>query len=528
MAKKKQSKKVREDLIEFNNRRSFLKDENRVEAVKKRHDKGQRTARENIADLCDSDSFKEIGSLIVAGQKGRKTKQELIEKTPADGLVTGIGEINCDLFGKEASKCFVLSYDYTVLAGTQGGFNHKKTDRMMSLARKAKRPIIFFVEGGGGRPGDVDFDPISVGGLDMMTWAEFARLSGKVPRIAIASGYCFAGNAAIAGCADVIIATENISIGMGGPAMIEGGGLGVFHPKEIGPAKIQSENGVIDILVKNEKEAVASVKKYLSYFQGDLKDWKCANQESLRDLIPENRKFAYDVSKIINAICDEDSVLELRKDFARNMITALVRIEGKPVGLIANSTRHLGGAIDSDASDKAARFMQLCDAFGLPIISLCDTPGFMVGPDHEQKALVRHSSRLFLTAANLSVPMITVVLRKAYGLGAMAMAGGSLHESFLTLSWQTGEFGGMGLEGAVKLGFKKELDALENPEEKETLYEKLVAAAYRKGKAINAAAALEFDEVIDPKDTRERIVSALESFSKADLKSGSGRFIDAW
>jgi len=353
-------------------------------------------------------------------------------------------------------------------------------------------------------------------------------LSGKIPRIAIAAGYCFAGNAAIAGCADVIIATENISIGMGGPAMIEGGGLGIFHPKEIGPAKIQSENGVIDILVKNEKEAVASAKKYISYFQGDLKDWKCANQESLRELIPENRKFAYDVSKIINALCDEDSVLELRKGFARNMITALVRIEGKPVGLIANSTRHLGGAIDSDASDKAARFMQLCDAFGLPIISLCDTPGFMVGPDHEKTALVRHSSRLFLTAANLSVPMITVVLRKAYGLGAMAMAGGSLHESFLTLSWQTGEFGGMGLEGAVKLGFKKELDALENPEEKEALYEKLVAAAYRKGKAINAAAALEFDEVIDPKDTRDRIVSALESFSKADFKSVSGRFIDAW
>ena len=528
MSKEKQPKKTRTDLTELYNRRAFLKDENRPEAVKKRHNKNQRTARENISDLCDADSFQEIGGLIVAGQKGRKSRQELIEKTPADGLVTGIGEVNKELFGKEAAKCFILSYDYTVLAGTQGGFNHKKTDRMMSLARKAKRPIIFFVEGGGGRPGDVDFNPITVGGLDLMTWAEFARLSGKVPRIAIASGYCFAGNAAIAGCADVIIATENISIGMGGPAMIEGGGLGVFHPKEIGPAKMQAANGVIDILVKDEVEAVAAAKKYLSYFQGDLKDWTCADQASLRDLIPENRKYAYNVSKIIKALCDKDSVLELRKEFARNIITALVRIEGKPMGLIANSTRHLGGAIDSDASDKAARFMQLCDAFGLPIISLCDTPGFMVGPEHEQMALVRHSSRLFLTAASLRVPMMTVVLRKAYGLGAMAMAGGSLHESFLTLSWQTGEFGGMGLEGAVKLGFKKELDALQNPEEKEALYEKLVAAAYRKGKAINAAAALEFDEVIDPKDTRARIVGAMESFSRDDFRSGEGRFVDAW
>ena len=525
MAKKENN--PRTDLATFHQRQSYLKDENRPEAVAKRHAKGMRTARENIADLCDKDSFLEMASLIIAAQSGRRSRQELIEQTPADGLVAGIGGVNGDLFDKASSKCFVLSYDYTVLAGTQGGFNHKKKDRIMDMATKANLPIIFFAEGGGGRPGDVDFYPVIVGGLDIATWATFCRLSGRVPRIAIVAGYCFAGNAAIAGCADVIIATENTSIGMGGPAMIEGGGLGKFHPKEIGPSAMQYKNGVIDILVKDEAEAVVAAKKYLSYFQGAISDWTCADQSILHTIVPENRKFAYNIFKVIEGLCDDDSVLELRGGFAKNMVTALVRIEGKPMGLMANSTRHLGGAIDSDAADKAARFMQLCDAFGLPILSLCDVPGFMVGPDCEQTGMVRHSSRLFLTGANLSVPIFTVVLRKAYGLGAMAMSGGSLHESFFTIAWPTAEFGAMGLEGAVKLGFSKELAAQKNPADRQALYEKLVRGAYQKGMAINAATSLEFDEVIDPKDTRKWITTALDSFSPKESNKRR-RYVDSW
>lgn len=396
----------------------------------------------------------------------------------------------------------------------------------MQVAKKMKKPILFFVEGGGGRPGDVDFDLINSGGLDITTFVEYARLSGKMPRIAIVSGYCFAGNAAIAGCSDVIIATQNTSIGMGGPAMIEGGGLGKFHPKDVGPAKMQYENGVIDILVKDEAEAVAMAKKYVAYFQGDNKAWECHNQEDLRTLVPENRKFAYNIFKIIHKLADKDSLLELRGGYAKNMVTALVRIEGKPMGLIANSTRHLGGAIDSHAADKAARFMQLCDAFNIPILSLCDAPGFMVGPDCEATGMVRHSSRMFLVGASLRVPIFTVVLRKAYGLGAMAMAGGSLHESVFTVAWQTGEFGGMGLEGAVKLGFRKELEAEQDPNKREALYEKLVSALYEKGKAINAATYLEFDEVIDPKDTRKWIATALNSLPNP--KKESHRIVDSW
>ncbi|MFK7936048.1 MAG: acyl-CoA carboxylase subunit beta [Saprospiraceae bacterium] len=516
---------LRPDLQQLYYRKAYLLDENRQTAVEKRHKKGQRTARENIADLCDENTFLEYGSLIVAAQRGRKTEEELIAQTPADGLITGIGSVNGKQFGAENSKCLVLSYDYTVLAGTQGGFNHKKTDRVIKVAQQMQRPLIFFAEGGGGRPGDVDFDKINSGGLDVPTFVEYARLSGKIPRVAVVSGYCFAGNAAIAGCSDVIIATESTSMGMGGPAMIEGGGLGQFHPKEIGPAKELYANGVIDILVKNEAEAVEVAKKYVSYFQGSTKGWSCAAQEKLRDLVPLDRRYAYNVFKVINQLADKDSVLELRGGFAKNMVTALVRIGGKSMGLIANSTRHLGGAVDSAASDKAARFMQLCDAFGLPILSLIDAPGFMVGPDHERLGMVRHSSRMFLVGASLQVPILAVVLRKAYGLGAMAMAGGSFHVPFFSISWPTGEFGGMGLEGAVKLGFKKELLAEVDEEDRQALYDKLVRAAYEKGKALSAASFLEFDEVIDPADTRRWIQMGLESLG--EIEGTRGR-IDSW
>ncbi len=512
---------MRSDLNELKKRTAFTTDEHRKEAVKKRHAKGKRTARENIADLCDLDSFKEIGALIVAAQKGRKSRVELWNETPADGLICGLATIN-----KKA--CYVLSYDYTVMAGTQGAFGHKKTDRLLALAEKANCPIVFFVEGGGGRPGDIDFNLVATGGLNISTWSTFARLSGKLPRISIVSGYCFAGNAAIAGCSDIIIATKDSSMGMGGPAMIEGGGLGNYHPKEIGPSKKMSEIGVIDYLVKDEIEAVKAAKKYLSYFQGKEKNFHCIDQKQLYEILPEDRKYAYDIKKIIDVLADEDSVFELRGHFAKNMITALLRIEGRPMGLIANSTRHLGGAIDSKAADKAARFLQLCNSFDLPVISLCDTPGFMVGPDHEQEGLIRHSSRLFLTAATIDVPIITIVLRKAYGLGAMAMAGGSLNESFLTLSWPSGEFGAMGLEGAVKLGFKKELDQTKTKEEYDQLYTKLVAQEYEKGKAINAAESLEFDEVIDPAETRTRISSAINCFEHQPKPTTKTRFIDSW
>ncbi|MEM7332895.1 MAG: carboxyl transferase domain-containing protein [Chloroflexota bacterium] len=500
---------IRPDLQELYDRRAFLLDENRGEAVAKRHQRGQRTARENVADLVDEGAFSEYGSAIVAAQRRRRSLDDLIERTPADGLVCGFGQVNGRIFDETAAQCLIMAYDYSVLAGTQGALNHKKMDRMLKLAYQAKRPLILFAEGGGGRPGDIDY--MGVAQLDVMTFTLFAGLSGKIPLISIVSGYCFAGNAALAGCSDILIATENTSIGMGGPAMIEGGGLGQYHPKEVGPAAFQKTNGVIDILVKDEAEAVAKAKQVLSYFQGQTSDWTCADQRHLRQIIPENRRRMYDMRRLIDVLADEGSVLEIRPLFGKGIITAFIRIEGHPIGLIANNPAHLGGAIDSESANKATRFMELCDAHNIPLLSLVDTPGIMVGPKAEKSGTVRHATQLFIVGAKLNVPFFAIVLRKGYGLGAQAMCAGSFHVPFFTLAWPTGEFGAMGLEGAVRLGFRKELEAAKDETEQQALFEKMLDHVYKEGKAINTASFMEIDEVIDPAETRERLVSGLQA-----------------
>jgi acetyl-CoA carboxylase carboxyltransferase component len=518
---------IRLDLAESRQRHDIGLDAARPDAVARRRATGQRTARENVTDLCDPGTFVEYGALALAAQRSRRSMEELLRMSPADGLITGIGAVNGRLFDDARSRCMVMAYDYTVLAGTQGAFNHKKKDRMLHLARRSRLPMVIFAEGGGGRPGDTDAP--GVAGLDTMTFIDFARLSGLVPLVGIVSGRCFAGNAALLGCCDVIIATENANVGMGGPAMIEGGGLGVFKPEEVGPIAVQAPNGVVDVVVADEAAAVRAAKQYLAYFQGPLAAWTCADQRRLRQLVPENRLRVYDIRRVVEALADEGSVLELRPRFGTGIVTALVRIEGRPLGLIANNPMHLGGAIDADAADKAARFVQLCDAFDLPVVSLCDTPGFMVGPDAEKTALVRHVSRMFLAAGSITVPWFTVVLRKGYGLGAQAMAGGSFHAPDFIVAWPSGEFGGMGLEGAVRLGYRKELAALDDPAERKALFEKLVARAYQSGKAINMAAFLEIDDVIDPLDTRHWIVRGLRTASPPHPRRRRKRpCIDAW
>jgi acetyl-CoA carboxylase carboxyltransferase component len=518
---------IRPDLEEVFERHEIGQDHAREHAVRKRHDKGQRTARENISDLTDNSDLLEYGPLVIAPQRKRRSVEDLILNTPADGMVGGLSEVNSELFHESKTQCVVISYDYTVLAGTQGGQNHRKKDRLFEIAKKWKLPVIFFTEGGGGRPGDTD--GVQVAGLDCLAFGLWAELSAEVPLIGIASGYCFAGNAAILGCCDVIIATENANIGMGGPAMIEGGGLGTYDPSEIGPSDIQKTNGVVDICVQDELEAVQVAKKYLSYFQGEISDWDAQDQRILRHLVPENRLRSYDIRKVIEVLFDTDSVLELREHFGTGIITSLARVEGKPVGVIANNPSHLGGAIDADAADKAARFMQVCDAYDLPIISLCDTPGFMVGPEAEKTALVRHVSRMFVNARSVSVPTGTIVLRKAYGLGAQAMASGGFKFPMFTISWPTGEFGGMGLEGAVKLGYKKDLEAIDNPEEREEKYQKLVARMYDAGRGLSMADHFEIDDVIDPQNSRQWITTALRAAGQATKRTGKKRpMIDTW
>ena len=518
---------IRPDLAEVIARHAITLDENRPAAVGRRRKTNQRTARENVAQLVDRDSFVEYGSLAIAAQRRRRKLDDLIKSTPADGLITGVATVNADKFGAKGARCMVIAYDYTVLAGTQGHMNHKKIDRMLGLAEQWRMPLVFYAEGGGGRPGDTD--RLGMTGLDGPSFVQFAKLSGLVPVVGVVSGYCFAGNAAMLGCCDVIIATRNASIGMGGPAMIEGGGLGVYHPAEVGPVSFQAPNGVIDILVEDEVEATSVAQKYLSYFQGSLAFWKAPDQRLLRRAIPENRLRVYDIRTVIDLLADEGSVLEIRRDFGVGMITSFIRIEGKPFGLIANNPKHLGGAIDAPAGDKAARFMQLCDAFDIPIVSLCDTPGFMVGPEAEKTAIVRHVSRMFVTGASLTVPLFGIVLRKGYGLGAQSMIGGGFHASFFTVAWPTGEFGGMGLEGYVRLGFRKEMEAIADPIEREKYYKAKVAELYANGKAVSIASVLEIDEVIDPAETRRWIMAGLQSVPEPEPRRHRKRpCIDAW
>ena len=496
---------IRHDLAEVRRRHAVGLDAARESAIAKRHALRRRSARENIADLVDPGSFIEYGALTIAAQRGRRSERDLIENTPADGLVAGLATVNAGLFLGTTCEVVVMSYDYTVLAGTQGMRNHFKTDRMLTLAARRKAPLVLFPEGGGGRPGDVDSPSIS--GLDVTTFHAMGRLSGRVPLIAIVSGRCFAGNAALLGMCDVVIATPDANIGMGGPAMIEGGGLGSFRPEEIGPVAVQRRNGVVHVVARDEADAVSLARRYLSYFQGSLAEWEAPADDLARDAVPADRLRAYDARAAIAGVADVESVMELRADSGRSIVTALIRVEGQPFGLIANNTEHLGGAIDAPGADKLTAFLELCDAFGLPIVSLCDTPGFMVGPDAEAEGSVTKFSRLFIAGARLTVPLGTIILRKAYGLGAQAMAGGSFRAPQFVVAWPTGEIGAMGLEGAVRLGFRKELEAVDDPDERSQLFDRYVDLAYQRGKALTAATVFEIDDVIDPAESRRWILS---------------------
>ena len=511
---------VRPDLAEVMARHAIGHDEARPDAVARRRNVGRRTARENVADLVDEGSFVEYGPVVIAAQRRRRELSDLIARTAADGMIGGLGKVG-------GHSIVAMSYDYTVLAGTQGTKNHAKKDRLFELAEQLRLPVVFFTEGGGGRPGDTD--QAGVSGLDCLAFMYFAELSGLVPIVGVNAGYCFAGNAAILGCCDVVIATADSNIGMGGPAMIEGGGLGVFDPHEIGPMEVQRSNGVVDIAVPDEAAAVAAAKQYLGYFQGRSEAWECADQRELRHVIPEDRKRSYDVHRVIHGLFDTGSVLELRRDFGLGMVTALARVEGRPVGVVANNPGHLAGAIDSDGADKAARFLQLCDAFDLPVVTLVDTPGMMVGPEVEKTALVRHCSRLFVTGANISVPLVSIVLRKSYGLGAQAMMGGSTKAPHACIAWPTGEFGGMGLEGAVRLGYRNELAAIDDVDERERTFQTMVDRMYEIGKSVNVASHFEIDDVIDPADSRRWISAILDAAPPPAPRAGKKRpNIDTW
>ncbi|MEZ5676340.1 MAG: carboxyl transferase domain-containing protein [Thalassovita sp.] len=428
--------------------------------------------------------------------------------------MTGVGQVNADRFRPDRAQVAILAYDSTVMAGTQGFMGHMKTDRMLEVARHQGLASIFLTEGGGGRPNDDDFAHIIQSGLTVTTFSEYARLQGWGPKIAVNSGYCFAGNAALFGTGDIRIATRNSWIGLAGPAMIEAGGLGAFHPTEIGPAPMHAETGLVDILAEDDEQAMQLARQALSYFQGDLADWSASDQRLLRHAIPENRKRSYLIRPVIEALADTGSFLELGAGHAAGIITGFLRIEGRAMAVIANNPQHLGGALDAAASAKAARFLNLCSQFQMPVLSLCDTPGFMVGPESETQGAVATATDFIGAGARLNSPLFFVCLRKGYGIGAQAMAGGSFKDPVFTISWPTGEFGAMGLEGGVRLGYRKEIEAQPTEEAKQALYDQLVANAYDLGRGINVASLNEIDAVIDPADTRSWIAKGMRMHAR--------------
>ena len=483
-------------------------DEARPEAVAKRRARKGRTARENLADLTDGIAVSEYGQLAVAAQRTRRKGDALFAETAADAVITAIGPVNSDLFASADSQTAMIINDYTVLAGTQGYFHHRKIDRMLGLAAEGGLPIVMYTEGGGGRPGDTDV-LVSMAGLNVPTFHRWAALAGKVPRIAVNHGYCFAGNAALFGAADLRIATEASCIGMAGPAMIEGGGLGSWKPQDIGPVSVHRKNGVVDIVVADEAEATTMAKRVLACVQGPLFDWQSYDQAELSALMPANRRYAFDTRKILHHVFDIGSFIETRPDVGRAIVTGLARIEGRAVAVLASDCRHLGGAIDGESATKAAALYQLAERWRLPVVSFIDTPGFMVGPESEAEGAPRLMSDLFIAGAALTQPIVAVFLRRAYGLGAMAMTGGSFEVPRYAVSWPQGEFGAMGLEGAVQLGFRQELAEAPDETARQALFEALLADMYDKGRATEAASYLEIDAVIQPEQTRAAITGAL-------------------
>ena len=502
--------KNRPEFDKFIDRIQKSSDSFRETSTEKRHSKEFRTARENLHHLIDQDSFLEFGQFAVAAQRSRRDYEELQDKTNADGIITGFCSINSQLVGEDDAKAVAIVYDYSVLAGTQGFFHHAKLDRICEQAKKFNLPVIIFTEGGGGRPGDIDV-LTQIAGLHIPSFSSWAQLTGNCLKIAVNNGYCFAGNAVLFGCADFKIATKDSWIGMAGPAMIEGGGLGAFEPKDIGPIEVQEKNGVVDYVAESEEDATSIAKQLLAYFQGPIEEFTFSDQDQLREMMPEDRRYTYEVRDIIKTLADEDTFLELRREYGKSIVTGFIRIEGRPFALLVSDCKQLGGAIDSESAEKAGEFISICNDHQLPILVLADTPGFMVGPASEQGGAVRRMASLLKHGANLSVPLVAIFLRKGYGLGAQALVGGSLHNPVYTAAWPTGEFGAMGIEGAVKLGYKKELEEIEDLDKRKELFDKLVSKMYEVGQAIEAASFLEIDAVIDPADTREVVIKAFNA-----------------
>ena len=485
-----------------------LQDAARPDTVARQRKRNRWTVREGVSALADTGSFVEYGGLVrpaIAGMQGA-----------ADGLVMGTARIA----GRGVD---IVAYDYSVHAGTQSANNHAKISRMFDHALQNRMPVVCWLDGGGARPHDMKVE----GRGSAETFVLFARLSGLVPTVAILPGRAFAGHANLAGMCDVLIATRASAMGMAGPPLVEAA-LGLkLAPEEIGPSDVHFAAGAIDILVEDETEAVEKAKRYLGYFGPAEPAGEAPDQTLLRGLVPENPRRAYDVRRVIAGLADKDSVQELRGGYGRAMITAFARLGGRTVGVIANQPMYLAGAMDGPACEKAARFVQICDAFDIPLLVLCDTPGLMVGPDIEKTGLVRRSARLLAALANATIPIMTVVLRKAYGLGYYIMGSRPLSPAIL-LAWPTAEYGGMSLEGAASIIYRKELDAIGDAERRAAAHRERTDELKRYNTALEVAGRFGYDDVVDPADTRSILLNTLAGLPPALPRTGRKRTIEPY
>ena len=484
----------------------------RPEEVAKVHERGRLTARERIDAVIDPGSFVETG--VLAGADGEA----------AGGLVAGLGTLH----GKTIA---ISSYDYTVWGGTQTGINHSKIDRIMDLAIRHRFPFVCFADGGGARAQGLRSAGFFGAAManEVGTFDGMALMSGWVPTVAVVSGRSFAGNASIAGMSDVVFATRGSAIGIGGPPLVEAA-LGIsVTPEElaaIGDAGGDRRRGPAHRIRRRGGRSCGATSRTSSWSSAD--GTPSPTHDTIRSIVPDNRRGIYDMRKVVHALADDASVLELRPNWAQAAITALARMGGHAVAVIANQPlSKIAGAIDADAADKLARFIQLADAFDLPIVSLMDNPGFMLGPAAERAGIARHHARPLMAQVHRTVPLFLVHIRKAYGLGPMAM-GGMFQPTDLRIAWPTVEAGGMALEGAAALIQRREQrDEGAAPSDREQ--RDALAAQMREGSlALSAARRFAYDEVIDPAETRERIVRMLDLLPRPPARSAKKHYVDTW
>lgn len=482
--------------------RAKVMDAARPEAMAKRRRDNKLSARERVAGLLDEGSFRESGSLV---EPLRETEWNANLVAPADGVITGSGLI-------EGRPVLVYASDFTVHGGSAGKHGSLKQARLVERASLQGNPLVFMLEGGGHRIQDGQDSRHFAGAAG--TFQGLARLSGWVPMVSAMMGVGFAGPTNYAAFSDFVVMIRGAStMGIGGPALVKAATGEVIDKEALGGAAVQADqHGIADLAVESEAECFAAVRRFLSYFPSNARaplpiqpcdDPADRREDALLDLVPADTRQAYDVRRVIALIADRASVFELKPGYARNIVTSLVRLGGRPVGIVANQPLRRAGMLDAPACEKAAHFIALCDAFGLPLVTLVDVPGFAIGSAAERTGLGRRSGRLLYEFGQITVPRVSIVLRKGYGAGYFAMGGGRSFEADAAFCWPTAEICAMSVEGAVDVAYRRDYESAPDPEARRR---ELIATFKAQLGPVRAAEAFGIDEVLDPRDTRRRLI----------------------